>query len=139
MLRRTNDKGFTLIELLIVIVIIGILAGIVLSVINPAQQQAKAREAVLRSNVNKVCLAMFACANTQDGTAAVAACDTHPELGTNDPSGTPTGSSYAFTAASPNLTVSGTLGACTYECSINTATGVSTPTRVRTGTTCFVQ
>ena len=52
-----SRSGFTLIELLIVIVIIGILAGVVLSVINPAKQQRKAKEASLRSTVEKACLA----------------------------------------------------------------------------------
>ncbi len=39
-----SNKGFTLIELLIVIVIIGILSGVVLSVLNPIDQINKAQD-----------------------------------------------------------------------------------------------
>ena len=49
--------GFTLIELLIVIVIIGILAGVVIGVLNPIQQQNRARDATFRSSLNKMALA----------------------------------------------------------------------------------
>ncbi len=41
---RSNNKGFTLVELLVVIAIIGILAGVVLIAINPAQLLMKARD-----------------------------------------------------------------------------------------------
>jgi len=47
------NKGFTLIELLIVISIIGILAGVVIGVINPQRQQAIARDAVTQTTMNK--------------------------------------------------------------------------------------
>ncbi len=54
---RLNSRGFTLIELLIVIVIIGILAGVVIGVLNPIQQQNRARDATFRSSLNKMALA----------------------------------------------------------------------------------
>ena len=53
---RTSASGFTLIELLIVIVIIGILAGVLISVINPKAQQDKARDATVKSILNKFAL-----------------------------------------------------------------------------------
>ncbi len=53
-----NQKGFTLIELLIVIVIIGILAGVLIAVINPASQQTRARDAGVQASINKVALAV---------------------------------------------------------------------------------
>ncbi len=59
-LRSSDDaeaKGFTLIELLIVIVIIGILAGVLMAVINPAKQQNRARDANVIATINKVVLA----------------------------------------------------------------------------------
>lgn len=68
-----KKQGFTLIELLLVIVIIGILAGIVLAIINPAKQQRKAKESILKANANKVCLALFACSSTAGD---VTSCDT---------------------------------------------------------------
>ena len=52
-----NQKGFTLIELLIVIVIIGILAGVLIAIIDPAQQQSRARDAGVQATINKVALA----------------------------------------------------------------------------------
>lgn len=55
--RLQNSRGFTLIELLIVIVIIGILAGVLIAIINPAQQQNRARDANVKATMNKVVLA----------------------------------------------------------------------------------
>lgn len=56
-MNKNNSKGFTLIELLIVIVIIGILAGVLIAVINPAAQSNKARDAGVQASINKVALA----------------------------------------------------------------------------------
>ncbi len=55
---RKDAKGFTLIELLIVIVIIGILAGVLVAVINPAAQQNRARDATVQAGLNKMALAV---------------------------------------------------------------------------------
>jgi prepilin-type N-terminal cleavage/methylation domain-containing protein len=54
----TTEKGFTLIELLIVIVIIGILAGVLIAVIDPAAQQNRARDATVEATLNKMALAV---------------------------------------------------------------------------------
>ena len=56
--RFSSNLGFTLIELLIVIVIIGILAGVLLAVIDPAAQQNRARDANVRADLNKLGLAI---------------------------------------------------------------------------------
>ena len=53
-----NQKGFTLIELLIVIVIIGILAGVLIAIIDPTSQQNRARDATLQATINKMALAV---------------------------------------------------------------------------------
>lgn len=52
-----NSQGFTLVELLIVIVIIGILAGVLIAVINPSQQANRAKDAGVQASINKVALA----------------------------------------------------------------------------------
>lgn len=124
-MNKTNrrQKGFTLIELLIVIVIIGILAGVILAVINPAEQRKKASEGVLRANTDKLCTALHACGAT---TTTTASCDTFTEVGANNPTGTPTGSTYTMSAVGAVVTVAGTANGCTVTCTYNTTTSVST-------------
>jgi prepilin-type N-terminal cleavage/methylation domain-containing protein len=101
-----SKKGFTLIELLIVIVIIGILAGVLLTVISPAKQQRKAKEASMRSNVEKMCLALHACgSSTEDSTR----CDDVAGLGVtlpldNTQNYIPRGAKYALISAGSDLT-----------------------------------
>lgn len=134
-----NERGFTLIELLIVIVIIGILAGVLITVLDPAAQQRKAREAALRTNVEKACMALHACGSTAQSAAQ---CDTYTEAGIrNNGAATevptfddvPTGATYilddqntaAFAyvnggaAAGATLYLRGTLGTCWFECDYN--------------------
>lgn len=53
-------KGFTLIELIIVIAIVGVLAAVILAVINPIEQLAKSRDAGRRSSVSQLGKAMEA-------------------------------------------------------------------------------
>ena len=57
---NTKSNGFTLIELLIVISIIGILAAVLIAVINPAAQQAKARDAGIKASIGKAVLVINA-------------------------------------------------------------------------------
>lgn len=52
------NKGFTLIELLIVVSIIGILSGVLLTVVNPTKQQQIAQDGVRRSNIEKLAQAI---------------------------------------------------------------------------------
>ncbi len=98
---KLTQKGFTLIELLIVIVIIGILAGIVIAVIDPAASQRKAAESVIRANVDKACLALFACGNTSQ---IAGGCDTRAKIGMaakGNMDGIPTTSEYYLLNALP--------------------------------------
>lgn len=57
MLNKRKQGGFTLIELLIVIVIIGILAGVLIAVIDPTSQQNRAKDAGIQAAINKAVLA----------------------------------------------------------------------------------
>lgn len=52
---KQND-GFTLIELLIVVVIIGLLAGVLISIIDPTGAQNRAKDATVMSTINKLAL-----------------------------------------------------------------------------------
>lgn len=135
---RFGRKGFTLIELLIVIVIIGILAGVVLVVLNPAKQQRKSAESVLSANTNKLCLALNSCAAT---TATAASCGnatfatTLASIGAADPTGVPTSSTYTSAIAGNVVTLTGTLAAaggsktsgtaCNYTCSFDFGAGTA--------------
>lgn len=56
----SSQSGFTLIELLIVIVIIGILAGVLVAIIDPVKQQNRARDASVQATLNKIGLAVGA-------------------------------------------------------------------------------
>ena len=83
----SNQKGFTLIELLIVIVIIGILSGVLISVVNPVKQQQKANETVMRSNMDKLKMALLSCINSR--VDPYTSCRSFANVGANDPSGEP--------------------------------------------------
>lgn len=50
----SQTSGFTLIELLIVVVIIGIMSGILLVIIDPQKQRARAQDGVRVGNVSKL-------------------------------------------------------------------------------------
>ena len=144
-----SASGFTLIELLIVIVIIGILAGVVITVIDPSRQQLKARETVLRANTEKGCLALYACAAT---TGDANNCDTKTETGVRAIDGTPTGSNYYLTdaavpgdadsaanaAAGATVTYRGLLGTCRFQCNYNFGTSTPADMTIPAGSTCTI-
>ena len=149
---ETLLPGFTLIELLIVIVIIGILAGILLTVIDPSKQQRKARETVLRSTVEKGCLALHACgATTTDATN----CDTINEVGIRNSDGTPVGAKYYLrgdTLLTPGSSIASGSGAtvgftghltsdaelCTFQCAYDFALSGSGPIMMSKTGTCLI-
>lgn len=54
MFKLSTQKGFTLIEILIVVTIIGVLTGVVISVINPAKSRAKAEDSVRHTTIEKL-------------------------------------------------------------------------------------
>jgi prepilin-type N-terminal cleavage/methylation domain-containing protein len=55
-----EDGGFTLIELMLVIVIIGILSAVIIGVINPLRIQNRAKDATVKSTMQKIALATSA-------------------------------------------------------------------------------
>lgn len=55
---KNNQKAFTLIELLVVIVIIGILAGVLIAVINPFRQQNRAKNGTVKATIQKLAFAV---------------------------------------------------------------------------------
>lgn len=118
------SSGFTLIELLIVIAIIGILAAVVIAVINPAQQRRKAREAVAKSNIAKICQALVACQSSLS-TANASYCNTWDEIGVSQPT-QPIGVTWTISGsgigdadyASAYVTFPSTEGSCRYRCMV---------------------
>ncbi len=52
--KTKNKKGFTLIELLIVVLIISILAGLLLTVINPTGVRKKTRDAQRKTDIKRI-------------------------------------------------------------------------------------
>ena len=105
-MQTSNKKlGFTLIELLIVIVIIGILAGVVLAIINPARVIRRSNEGTARSKVAKACLAYISCLDsTRSSTSGAidrSLCDTEDEIGI-------TSGTFAAVAAGSNQGQNGT-------------------------------
>ncbi|MDP2874212.1 MAG: prepilin-type N-terminal cleavage/methylation domain-containing protein [bacterium] len=54
MTAKNTQQGFTLIELVIVIGILGILMGVVISVLNPALYQKKARDVVRKNHILEI-------------------------------------------------------------------------------------
>jgi len=53
-------KGFTLVELLVVISLIGILAGVTISIINPKKQRQVAEDGIRQANLQKYALGIEA-------------------------------------------------------------------------------
>lgn len=49
-----KENGFTLIELLIVVIVIGLLSGVLISIIDPVRSQGQARDSVRYNNIKNI-------------------------------------------------------------------------------------
>ena len=117
-----KSNAFTLIELLIVIVIIGILAGVVLAVINPAQQIRRANQSSARSAVAKMCMAFQSC---MAGTNDISFCDTASKAGYIIPSSN-FGGTFTVTSGLPQWSGSNSSGGnCVITCVNNPGSSVN--------------
>jgi prepilin-type N-terminal cleavage/methylation domain-containing protein len=130
-MRKYSEKGFTLIELLIVIVIIGILAGVLIALIDPAQQQNRARDAGVKAAMNKVVLSVqgyiSAYGHAPDALRFAGSLDNITIFGTcaaaaNTCLFSVTGNPLPSSCATADWTGEGT-GACYYRYARNTAAG----------------
>lgn len=65
--KKQRSHAFTLIEILLVVAIIAILAGIVITAINPTKQLGDARNAQRRSDVNTILNAIYQYSIDNDG------------------------------------------------------------------------
>jgi prepilin-type N-terminal cleavage/methylation domain-containing protein len=136
------QKGFTLIELLVVIAIIAILSGVIFTVINPAYQQRRASEAVMRTNTDQLCHSLAICSISR--TEPLVNCFTAPgthdtpsfadtlrNLGSMDPTNKPLYSTYDFANNGGSISVTSevTVGGhtCQYSCAYNLSDGTYVP------------
>ena len=123
-----------------VISVISILAGALFVIINPVQQQRKAKEAVLKAKTSQLCLALNGCGVIKDNAVL---CNTYAELGATDPTGDPLTATYILvsnpnpTVATSNVTITGTYGVCIYECNFNFSDGSSLKFGPKAGAVCL--
>jgi len=66
-MKRTKSGGFTLLEMLVVLAIIGIFATIMIMVINPARQLAKARDTQRKSDLFLILSAVYQYSSEHSG------------------------------------------------------------------------
>jgi len=116
---------------LVVIVVIGVLAGITINVININAQRQRANEAVVRTNVGKICSAVSSCYSTRIG-LNTNVCDEASELGTIIPT-EPDLATYSIsdlagseTLGSGYVLVTGSTNGCVVECFVRNDLGSDT-------------
>ncbi len=127
-IQRTR-RGFTLVELLVVIALLGVLVGIVILVIDVPVMRKKARQAVGRDNLAKVCTSFVGCL-VSSPTGAVDECSTWTQLDVDVPV-QPPGAVYNLVAAGPTVSVDG----CSVSC--NSKGNISFT--AESGGVCYIQ
>lgn len=103
-------SGFTLVELLVVIALLGILIGLVILIIDVPFLRKRARQAVGRENLAKVCSSFAGCLVTSS-TGAADECANWDKLGADIPI-QPPGAVYSLDVAGPTVSVDGCLVSC---------------------------
>lgn len=76
-----NKKGFTLIEILIVIVILGVVAGLAIPVLTAQVERSRAQEAIQHLGAMKQSMVRYFASNGTYATATVANLDYNPNAG----------------------------------------------------------
>ena len=83
--KLNNKSGFTLIEVIIVVIILGVLAGLALPRVVAQVNRSYSAEAT--NELGVIMRAIDACMQGQDTLAAATGCDTFPEIGVTQPTG----------------------------------------------------
>jgi len=125
-LNLTDTRGFTLVELLVVISLIGILAGVMISTINPVKQRKIAEDGVKMANLQKYALGIEAYGNASSSYPAAITLNadnvpTDPtdlvDFVSRVPNGEPSGATYSyFSTAGDNFAVTVTMSEDTASC-----------------------
>ena len=112
-----SKNGFTLVELLVVVSLTGILAGVMISIINPVKQRKIAQDGVKMANLQKLALGIEAFGNANSKYPASLADPDLPNFVARVPDGEPAGAVYSyFSTAGDNFAVVVTKSEDTASC-----------------------
>ena len=112
--KNKKTRGFTLIELLIVIGLIGILSGLIIAVIDPEKQRARARDGIRQKDLGIISTALeqyYADNNSYPTSTDIAALGTTLEAGSvymqsgTFPSDPKSGYAYCYTGSGQTFAV----------------------------------
>ena len=103
MIRKGINLGFTLVELLLVVSVIGIISGVLITVVNPTKQKQIAEDGVIRSNLEKLVQSVEAHCEGEGACPLVASwTNTSSVLRTTYIKAFPTDATYTYAVSSPS-------------------------------------